>query len=1190
MLTKYSVKKPLTILVAVVVVAVFGLVAVYKMTPELFPNINTPYAIVVTTYPGASAEEAEVQVTNPVEQQLATLSNIKNVISMSADNYSVVSLEFTDDVNMDAISVDIRDKLDQISSQLPESASTPLVMKINLDMMPVSVAAISMKDKTPAEVSTFVKENLQDELEGTEGVASINYAGMVDEGLQVVLSQEKINKINNKVSAAISSQFGEGESRLKSGISKAKSGSNKIDSAKDDIKTGQSDASQQYDSAVKQMRTQKSEAEDELETLEKIASPSTEQQEKITQLKATIKLLEDSIDQALSVKDSLSFGLGTTYSDASASQATLNSIVSQLQSSLSEIESQKKAAIDSADMTGVITMDNVSSILSAQNFSMPAGYVSDDEAKILVSVGDKIKDSDELKNLILFDMGIDGVDPIKLKDIGTVSYMADDSENYAKIDGENGILLSFSKQSTYATATVAGNINDQFEKLESEHKGLKFTSFVDQGEYINTVISSVFSNLLLGALFAILILLFFLRDIRPTVITAISIPVSLIFAVALMYFTGVTLNIISMSGLAIGVGMLVDNSIVVIENTFRLRNMGYSAVQAAVSGAGQVAGAITASTLTTICVFVPIVFVDGMTRELFTDLALTITYSLMASLLIALTFVPAVSKGLLKSKKGKTVLGQRGRVVTKYKRMAAWALLHKKRILIAALALLIASSGLLLVKGFEFMPEMSSNQISSTISMPEGSTLDDTIRVNDKISKEIRKIDGVESVGVMLASNMADTVGISGGESSVKETTMYILLDKDKTYQTVTLKKKFDAFAKKYDCEIITSANMDITTMLGGSGVSLNLYCEDIDTLRETAKKVEDELSHMKQLEDVSDIDEDSTDEIVIEVNKNTAMKQGLTVAQVYQQVAAKLEKNKTATTMTDEGGNTVDVSISNTKKTAIPINELLDMTLTVDKTDGSKEKVLLSGISNVKKDSSLNLINHDNQKRTVAVTAGVKDVYNITKVTADVKEMINEKYLIPSSVTIDYGGEYEEIAHSMQQMLLMMLVGIILVYLIMVAQFQSLRSPFIIIFTLPLAFTGGALLLLITNQVLSVIAMMGFVMLVGIVVNNGIVLVDCINRFRLEGMGMDEAIIESGAIRMRPVLMTATTTVLGLMPLALGIGNGAEMVQPVAITCIGGLIYATVTTLFIIPIFYKIFAKKHMEKIEEEELEILQV
>lgn len=1190
MLTKYSVKKPLTILVAVVVVAVFGLVAVYKMTPELFPNINTPYAIVVTTYPGASAEEAEVQVTNPVEQQLATLSNIKNVISMSADNYSVVSLEFTDDVNMDAISVDIRDKLDQISSQLPESASTPLVMKINLDMMPVSVAAISMKDKTPAEVSTFVKENLQDELEGTEGVASINYAGMVDEGLQVVLSQEKINKINNKVSAAISSQFGEGESRLKSGISKAKSGSNKIDSAKDDIKTGQSDASQQYDSAVKQMRTQKSEAEDELETLEKIASPSTEQQEKITQLKATIKLLEDSIDQALSVKDSLSFGLGTTYSDASASQATLNSIVSQLQSSLSEIESQKKAAIDSADMTGVITMDNVSSILSAQNFSMPAGYVSDDEAKILVSVGDKIKDSDELKNLILFDMGIDGVDPIKLKDIGTVSYMADDSENYAKIDGENGILLSFSKQSTYATATVAGNINDQFEKLESEHKGLKFTSFVDQGEYINTVISSVFSNLLLGALFAILILLFFLRDIRPTVITAISIPVSLIFAVALMYFTGVTLNIISMSGLAIGVGMLVDNSIVVIENTFRLRNMGYSAVQAAVSGAGQVAGAITASTLTTICVFVPIVFVDGMTRELFTDLALTITYSLMASLLIALTFVPAVSKGLLKSKKGKTVLGQRGRVVTKYKRMAAWALLHKKRILIAALALLIASSGLLLVKGFEFMPEMSSNQISSTISMPEGSTLDDTIRVNDKISKEIRKIDGVESVGVMLASNMADTVGISGGESSVKETTMYILLDKDKTYQTVTLKKKFDAFAKKYDCEIITSANMDITTMLGGSGVSLNLYCEDIDTLRETAKKVEDELSNMKQLEDVSDIDEDSTDEIVIEVNKNTAMKQGLTVAQVYQQVAAKLEKNKTATTMTDEGGNTVDVSISNTKKTAIPINELLDMTLTVDKTDGSKEKVLLSGISNVKKDSSLNLINHDNQKRTVAVTAGVKDVYNITKVTADVKEMINEKYLIPSSVTIDYGGEYEEIAHSMQQMLLMMLVGIILVYLIMVAQFQSLRSPFIIIFTLPLAFTGGALLLLITNQVLSVIAMMGFVMLVGIVVNNGIVLVDCINRFRLEGMGMDEAIIESGAIRMRPVLMTATTTVLGLMPLALGIGNGAEMVQPVAITCIGGLIYATVTTLFIIPIFYKIFAKKHMEKIEEEELEILQV
>ena len=364
----------------------------------------------------------------------------------------------------------------------------------------------------------------------------------------------------------------------------------------------------------------------------------------------------------------MSFTLSTTYSDLAAAQSTIQSTVMQLQSALDQIESQKDAALDSADMTGVITMENVSAVLNAQNFSMPAGYVTDNDAKLLVSVGDKIQDTDELKSLILFDMDIEGLAPIRVKDIASVSYVADDSDSYAKINGENGVLLSFTKQSTYATATVADNIREEFDVLEKENKGLHFSALMDQGKYIHVVINSVAKDLLLGALFAILILLFFLRDIRPTAITAISIPVSVVFAIALMYFTGVTMNMISLSGLAIGVGMLVDNSIVVIENIYRLRAKGFSAVQAAVSGASQVAGAITASTLTTICVFVPIVFIDGLTRELFMDLALTVTYSLLASLLIALTFVPAVAKGILVRKTKKSVLAQGGRVVAWYRR------------------------------------------------------------------------------------------------------------------------------------------------------------------------------------------------------------------------------------------------------------------------------------------------------------------------------------------------------------------------------------------------------------------------------------------------------------------------------------------------------------------------------------------
>jgi len=376
---------------------------------------------------------------------------------------------------------------------------------------------------------------------------------------------------------------------------------------------------------------------------------------------------------------------------------------------------------------------------------------------------------------------------------------------------------------------------------------------------------------------------------------------------------------------------------------------------------------------------------------------------------------------------------------------------------------------------------------------------------------------------------------------------------------------------------------------MGGSDISLTLFCDDISVLRDTGEEVEELIGDMKAIEEVSDIGEQTTDAVHVTVNKNDAMKEGLTVAQVYQQIAAKLEKNKTATTI-KSSGKTIDVNIENTTKDKFTRKDLENMKLRVEKNNGSVEKVRLSSIADISKEHSLNQISHDGQKRAYTVTASLNDGYNVTKVTSQIRKSINKSDIIPAEVTVDYGGQNEEIMHAMKQMLLMMLVGFLLVYLIMVAQFQSLRSPFIIIFTVPLAFTGGMIALLVCNQVLSIVSMMGFVMMMGIIVNNGIVLVDCINRFRLEGMEKREAIIQAGAVRMRPVLMTAATTILGLVPLAIGIGNGAEMVQPVAIACIGGFLYATIMTLFIVPIMYNKFSRKHMQKIEDEELEIVTV
>ena len=618
-----------------------------------------------------------------------------------------------------------------------------------------------------------------------------------------------------------------------------------------------------------------------------------------------------------------------------------------------------------------------------------------------------------------------------------------------------------------------------------------------------------------------------------------------------------------------------------------------------------------------------------MTRDIFTDLALTVAYSLLASLLIALTLVPAMARGLLKKETRLTVLSQTGRFMDKYRAAVRWALSHKAIVLIAAVVLLVGSSGLALMRGLSFMPSMSTPQISATIQMPKESTLKETSDTTDKIVKEIRKVDGVETTGAMLSSDTAGMMGMSGMSQDVTSTMVYIILDEDKADNGKIIAKKLDKLAKKYNCEIVTSADMDMSSMMGGSGVQIKLYSEDLKQLRTAGVAVERKLKGMKSLEDISTIDEDSSKELHVVVNKNQAMKYGLTVAQVYQQISAKLTKESAATTLS-ENGSSMDVVVENSTSEAFTREELENMKLKASGSAGSSgagssgaaggsgsaaasggsmpgasgssasgassstpsgsSEVKLSSIADIQTTASLSEINHDNQKRSLSVTASVKDGYNITHVNSDVQKMIKKEKLIPSGVKVDYGGENEEIMHSMKQMMLMLLVGFILVYLVMVAQFQSLRSPFIVIFTIPLAFTGGMLALLICGQDVSVVSMMGFVMLMGVVVNNAIVLVDCINRFRLEGMDMESAVIEAGAVRMRPVLMTAITTILGLLPLAIGLGTGAEMMQPVAIVCIGGLLYATLTTLIVIPIMYRVFAKKHMEKIAEEELEVVNV
>lgn len=1178
MISKLSIKKPFTVFVMVVLILVFGFVAYTKMTPDLFPSMDLPYVVVMTSYFGATPEEVETSVTKPMEQQMATLGNLESMRSISAENYSTIILEFKNETNLDTISVDIRDKIDLVAGQWGEMVGKPIVLKLNPDMMPITVAAVTMEGSDNAKTSDFLNKELLRRLEGTDGVASVSTAGMVENTIQVDLNKDKIDDMNNQVSDALIDKFGGAYGTVSAGIRSAKEQQTSLSEGKQKIIDAQLGLSEQFDSIQIMLLLKSAE----------LATSLAENPSMAESLMPEIQAVAAGLLQLNDQKDVAYATLSNSMSEVVAAQAMLQVTLMQLESSLAEVESARDAAVSSANLTGMLTMDNVAAIIAAQNLDMPAGYVQDGNSEIMVSVGDKFKSIDEIKDLVILDLGIDGVEPILLSDVADISNFNSAGETYAKINGEDGVLLTFQKQSNYATTKVAQNIQEKFSDLEDKYEGLKFTTLSDQGEYIYIVINSVLDNLWIGALLAIMVLIFFLRDFRPTLITALSIPISLIFAIVLMYFTDVTLNVISLAGLAVGVGMLVDNSIVVIENIFRLRGLGLSRVQAALSGVSQMAGAITASTLTTVCVFLPLVFVEGITKQIFMDMALTVTYSLMASLLVALTLVPALGRSLLVKTGESSILHHNSKTLEKYKQLVAFSVKHKAWVLLLSILLLVLTASLSYAKGFEYMPTMASPEISATIEFPSDNTLKETETASDTISNTLSSMEGVETVSVMLASDSGGMFGMGGTATDFSTVSLYILLDEDQVEQNAAVTEKIKSLSEKNmgKATVYGGADISNSSALGGGGISISVYADDLDHLRTSVQKIEKALSKVKGVEEVSDSSEETVPELRITVDKNKAMENGLTVAQVYAQISSLLTEKKTATSI-QYLGNTREVVVTTDETKNLDAESVENLTLTTSGgTTGQVGIVKLSDIATISQDETLKSISHLEQNRAVSVTATILEDENVTLVTDQAKDQVAELDL-PADITYEFEGEDKAIMDAMEQLILMMALGLLLIYLIMVAQFQSLLAPFIVMLTVPLAFTGGLIALLISGKEISVVSMIGFIMLMGIIVNNAIVLIDTMNRFRIDGMEKREAIIAAGAARLRPVLMTAVTTVLALIPMALGFGTGAELIQPVALVCVGGLTYGTFMTLLVIPALYDWLGAKKISVISEEELTI---
>ena len=1556
MLSRYSVKRPYTVVVGVVLILLLGYVSFTSMQTDLLPDMTLPYAIVYTMYPGASPEEVETVVTRPVEQAMATISNIETVNSVSSENISMVILEFSQSANMDAVTVEMRESLDQIGGYWDDTIGSPIIMKLNPDMLPVMVAAMEGGDLTQSELTALVDNEILPELESIEGVASVSATGTIEEQVQVLLREDKIKAVNKKITAALDDKFEEAEEELNEAQSELDEGMDQLEegqkelidktsSAQGQLSTGQAQlitgqaqideklaeveaGLTQLDASEKELKSKEKELKEGEEALQQLpaqrealvaqqaqlesviaqleAAPLqlaqleaaiAADQAEISSLKSQIEALqaiagagqtgspsqdgtgtqteapaqggaevqteasaqneartqtdasaqaqdvaamntngaalivngelrtqsagdkdqasltvseevrtrsaEDGPDMApadsegalaaadgaaeagadagmaayaesgavsdagdamaapaesdvildsaveassegapgadASAGDSLTIlsqseieemvdqitqgvqdaqpaaqlaelqsrfaakeqelaslqtakqqalsglsvlGVDTTGDYASmvssidtvksgfvsrklqlddgiatmdetienmteqlqtlaqgkeaivqgkeqiksgrkqlqgakqqllaakaqiasgqssipeavaalnsaqisatiemaAGKAQLTSGQKELDAALEQVKAQKDAAYDQADVTQIITADMVKGLLAAQNFSMPAGYVTEDGTDFLVRIGNKFDSTEGLEELVLLDLHMDGVDPIKLSDVADVTVLDDSDTIYAKVNGHEGVMFTMQKQSGYSTGDVSNKIKEKFAQLEAKEDNIHIIRLMDQGIYIDMVVNSVIENMLSGAVLAILVLLLFLKDIRPTFVIACSIPISIMAAIVLMYFSGITLNIISLSGLALGIGMLVDNSIVVIENIYRLRGLGYTAKRAAVEGAGQMAGAIAASTLTTICVFLPIVFTEGITRQLFVDMGLTIAYSLLASLVVALTLVPMMGAGLLKNVKEK-----RSRffdwICRGYGAMLRVTLKVKFLVLLLAVGLLGLSGYLAVSKGTAFMPEMESTQISVTVQAPKGSMLAETGALSDQVIDRILTIQDVTDVGAMNGSGSAmSSLTGGGGQSANEQVSMYVLLDEDKTITNEELAKQIMEKTSDLDCEVIVNTSTMDMSALGGSGISVQIKGRDLDQLKSMAGEVAELVKGVEGTKNVSDGIEEKTLELRLVVDKEKAISYQLTTAQVFQFLQQKLADATSATTLSTLSQDYPVMVVSDTDE-ALTREKIKKLKITGKNEENQDVEVPLSRLVEFQNTEGFSSINRESQTRYVTVTAELEDGSNIGLVASDVKAALAE-YEVPEGYSIEMTGEDETINEAMGQVVKMLALAVVFMYLIMVAQFQSLLSPFIVMFTIPLAFTGGLFALYLTDSPVSVIAMIGFVMLSGIIVNNGIVLVDYINQLRREGMEKRDAIVEAGRTRLRPIIMTALTTILGLLTMALGVGMGADMVQPMAIVTIGGLTYGTLLTLFVVPCIYDIFNRK--KSLVEEEI-----
>lgn len=1311
-MTKYCVKKPFTIFVAVIAVMVIGIVSLMRMKTDLLPDMSLPYLMIITTDPGASPEKVESEVTAPMEQALGTVTGVENITSVSAENYSMVTLEFVEDTNMDSAMVKVTAQLNQLN--LPETCGTPNMLEISMDMMATMYATVSYQDKDIYQVSDFTEEIIKPYFERQDGVASVSAVGSVEKTVEVRLNASKIDHVNDQILAETNEKLTEAKEQIEEAAEQLEDGKKKLADAKSELERQQSDLKQAqsetskklaeaslaldqaqatkaaYEANLTSLQASKAglEAEkkayddnhlqdtynqingalaamqttlaqpaqlagitiptdvddalanpeqfeafvewisqmgmaDQVEelTLDHLQQLSDVVTKRLPQIETGLANLEtqimaveqavkqinrqmDQIDEKYKEADSGKFQAAVSMASGDAQMANglsgmessekdLEEAKKELKEAKKQYRQSRKAALDNANISNLANMDTLAQMITAQDFSMPAGYIRDQgksENQWLIKVGEHYDSLENLENMLL--CKLPGVGNVRMSDVADITVIDNAGETYARIDGEEGVLISIFKGSTASTSDVAKTCEAAIEKLEGDYEGLKVTPIMNQGDYITMFISSILQSMISGALLAVLVLILFFKDVKPTLVVAFSIPFSVLFAILIMYFSDISINIMTLAGLGLAIGMLVDNSIVVIENIYRIRNHGISAPRAAVQGAKQVAGPIISSTLTTICVFMPMIFTSGLVAELMVPFAMTISYALTASLVVALTVVPTAGSILLERTKEKRYpLFEK--MQNAYGKLLAFCLRFKMIPLALAIVLLVICVREVLRMGITMLPEMTGEQIALTVNVPEDTEKEDAFALADKVMEAALSVEGVATVGAMDGSSTSGMLGAgaAGGENFLNYSFSILLDEEIQDVQKIrAIAKELEDATADLGCEVAVSSSAmgDMTAMMG-SGLSLNIYGDSVETLLEISEDVQEIVAQVEGFENISNGQEDGAQEIHLIINKDRAMKRGLTVAQIYGTLASRLTTEKDSVTMSV--GDT-DMTVQLVDETELLNRKnLLHMELeaTVTNEDGTTEtkKYELGDFAELEYGQGLASISRENQSHYITITADTMEGHNTTLLTRDLKKKL-KSYEIADGYTIEIGGESDQVDDMLSQMMQLMALGFLLIYLVMVAQFQSLLSPFIVLFTIPLAFTGGLLGLLAFGEQLSLMSLLGFTILMGTVVNNGIVFVDYANQLRIGGMGRREALIATGKTRMRPILMTALTTILSMCMMIFSRQAGNSMGRGMAIVVVGGLLYATLMTLFIIPVMYDIFYRKqpHQVDVGEDDLD----